>query len=138
MAIVDINWNPTRKDLRWFAGLLIPFCGAVAWSLGDGDFSQPGPMGILAAGAAVGVTGLVVPEGIRYLYLAWMVAVSPIAFVMSCVIIGLVFYVVVLPLGLLVKLSGRDALQRHRDDSSSSYWLKKVMPTEPRRYFRQF
>ncbi|MFP6765259.1 MAG: SxtJ family membrane protein, partial [Planctomycetaceae bacterium] len=120
MAIVDINWNPTRKDLRWFAGLLIPFCGAVAWSIGEGDLSQPGPMGIVAAGLAIGITGLVSPDGIRYLYLAWMVAVSPIAFVMSSVIVGFVFYVVVLPLGLLMKLSRRDALQRRREAGTES------------------
>ena len=67
MAIVDINWNPTRKELRWFAGLLIIFCGIVAWMVNESSqpvastfprVISPFAIAIAVAGAVIGITGL--------------------------------------------------------------------------------
>ena len=99
MAIVDINWNPTRKELRWFAGLLIIFCGIVAWMVNESSqpvastlprVISPFAIAIAVAGAVIGMTGLARPDWARYVYVAWMVAVSPIAFVVSNLIVAIV------------------------------------------------
>lgn len=147
MAIVDINWNPTRKELRWFAGLLILFCGAVAWVTDKPAqpitstfpfITSPLSIAIATTGAVLGVAGLARPEFIRYVYVAWMVAVSPIAFVVSNVIVAVVFYLVVTPIGFAMKLSRRDALKLESRRDIDSHWLKKDMPKDARRYFRQY
>jgi hypothetical protein len=147
MAIVDINWNPTQRELHWFGGLLIVFCGVVAWFVNESTqpfastfppVTSPYSVVIAVTGAVVGVTGLLRPELIRYVYVAWMVAVSPIAFVVSNLIVAVVFYLVVAPIGFAMKFSGRDALNLQRRRDVSSYWVKKKMPEEARRYFRQY
>lgn len=147
MAIVDINWNPTRKELRWFAGLLIIFCGIVAWMLNESSqpiastlprVISPFAVAIAVAGAVIGITGLARPDWVRYVYVAWMVAVSPIAFVVSNLIVAIVFYLVVAPIGFAMKLVRRDALHLEFRDETTSYWQEKQMPKDPRRYFRQY
>ena len=147
MAIVDINWNPTRKELRWFAGLLIIFCGIVAWMVDKSSQSvastlpqtiPPFAIAIAVAGAVIGITGLTRPDWVRYVYVAWMVAVSPIAFVVSNLIVAIVFYLVVAPIGFAMKLVRRDTLHLEFHNETNSYWQEKQMPKEPRRYFRQY
>ena len=138
MAIVDINWHPTRRELRWFAGLLIVFCGIVAWTVSRGREDLTLPIAIAVTGAVLGVTGLALPGFIRYVYVAWMVAVSPIAFVVSNLIVAVVFYLVVAPIGFAMKVVGRDALHLERKCDARSYWVEKKMPKDARRYFRQY
>lgn len=138
MAIVDINWNPSRRELRWFAGLLIVFCAIVAWVVNRGREDSTLPIVIAATGAVLGVAGLALPGFIRYVYVVWMVAVTPIAFVVSNLIVAMVFYAVVLPIGFAMKFVGRDALELRFQREADTFWVKKKMPTDTRRYFRQF
>ncbi|MDA0591489.1 MAG: SxtJ family membrane protein [Planctomycetota bacterium] len=138
MAIVDINWKPNRKELRWFGGLLIVFCGVIAWVVSRGRDDSTLPIAIAATGLVVGVTGLLRPELIRYVYVAWMVAVSPIAFVVSNLIVAVVFYLVVTPIGLAMKFARRDVLKLELRRDADSHWVKKKMPKDARRYFRQY
>jgi hypothetical protein len=138
MAIVDINWHPTRRELRWFAGLLIVFCGIVAWTVSRGREDSTLPVAIVVTGAVLGFTGLALPGFIRYVYVVWMVAVSPIAFVVSNLIVAVVFYLVVAPIGFAMKVVGRDALHLERKRDARSYWVEKKMPKDARRYFRQY
>ena len=138
MAIVDINWNPNRKELRWFGGLLIVFCGVIAWVVSRGRDDLTLPIAIAATGAIVGLTGLLRPEIIRYVYVAWMVAVSPIAFVVSNLIVAVVFYLVVTPIGLAMKFARRDVLKLELRRDADSHWVEKKMPKDARRYFRQY
>ena len=44
------------------------------------------------------------------------------------------------PIGLIFRLIGRDPLHLHRDRQPGleTYWSAKVIPTDPRRYFKQF
>lgn len=133
MAFVEINWNPPQRDLRVFSGLLIVFSGFIAWKF-DSTVGQ----GVAAVAAVVGIVGLAVPQLAKPVYVGWMVAVSPIAFVISNLILAFVFYVVVLPLAILMRLKHRDALRLKVDRSVSTYWLPRETQRDPRRYFRQY
>ena len=133
MAFVEINWNPPLRDLRVFSGLLIAFSGFIAWKF-DSSIGQ----GIAAVAAVVGLVGLIAPQAARPVYVGWMVAVSPIAFVISNLILASVFYVVVWPLAILMRLKHRDALHLKVDRSVTTYWLPRETQRDPRRYFRQY
>lgn len=47
--------------------------------------------------------------------------VSPIA-------LGVMFYGVVTPTGLIMRLVGKDSLRLHMDKSASSYWIERLPP----------
>ena len=138
MSIVEINWNPSRKELKVFSLLLIVFSAVVAWMVHRKGGSVEAVSLVASIGTAAGIAGLVCPPFIRVVYVVWMAAVSPIGIVVSNVVIALVFFGVVCPVGFLMRMTGRDALQLRFDPDARTYWNEREAVTDPRRYFRQY
>lgn len=138
MTIVDINWNPSRKELKVFSLLLIVFFVIVACLARWKGTSSETAWVIVAAGTTVGVTGVFVPGFIRIVYRIWMMAVYPIGYLVSNTVLLIVFYAVVCPIGVLSRLAGRDILQLDFDKDASSYWNTRQPVKDARRYFRQY
>ena len=108
----DIPFHPDRKTLRQFAGLwLVVFGGMALWqALVRGRPSLGLSIGALAL--VVGVAGLTRPEWVRLIFVGWIVLAFPIGWTVSQVILLLMFYGLFMPIGLVFRLIGRDALQR--------------------------
>ena len=138
MAIVDINWNPSKKELTAFSLLLIVFFAIVAFLAHSKGASVETACMIAGGGAAVGIAGVLSPAFIRIVYVVWMAAVFPIGLVVSNVVLAVVFYGVVWPIGLVAKLPGKNALQLGFDREAKTYWNVRQPLKNPRRYFRQY
>ena len=138
MAAVEINWNPTPKDLRVFAALQIVFFAIVAFLVNDRTGSTAAPVWIVCISAVVGIVGLVGPSLIRPVYVAWMVAVFPLGWASSHIILLVVYYFVVTPIGLIMRACGRDPMRREFDRDATTYWIPRKQPTGTNRYFKQF
>ena len=61
----------------------------------------------------------------------------PIGWAMSQIAVRLIYYGLITPLGLLFRLTGRDALKRKRPVAAQTYWKERVARTEIGSYFRQ-
>jgi hypothetical protein len=87
----------------------------------------------------VGGLGLALPVTARYVYLGWMCVLYPVAWVVSHTLLIVIYYVVLTPIGVVMRLFGRDPMQRKFDREASTYWQRRPAP-EPgvARYFRQF
>ena len=48
--------------------------------------------------------------------------------IISPVVLVFLFYVVVTPMGALMRVFGKDSLRLQRDDSDTSYWIKRNPP----------
>jgi hypothetical protein len=138
VALVEVNWRPSPKELRFFAVLFLLFAGIVAWFL-KSRFEAPsaGVWVLVVAGAVAGL-GLVLPKLIWPLYVVWMAAALPIGWTVSHVVMALVFYLVFTPIGLIMRFCGRDPMERRLDNEAGSYWKERNTRIETRRYFRQF
>jgi hypothetical protein len=86
----------------------------------------------------IGPLGLARPEWVRSIYVGWMIAVFPIGWLVSQVILAVMFYGLFVPTGLIFKLIGRDPMQRTRSTGLKSYWTPKTTPSDLSRYFKQF
>ena len=138
MALITINWQPTAKELRAFAALWLVFFGLLgAWMAWRGN---PAVIYLLLWGTGFcgGLLGFAVPAAVRPLYVAWMCLAFPIGWVISHLLLGLVYFGLLLPTGLLLRLFGNDPMQRTIDRDCSSYWSPRKQEDEPSRYFRQF
>ena len=63
----------------------------------------------------------------------------PIGFVLSYVIMAMLFYVVFAPVGLVLRLVGKDPLDRRFLPDAPTYWVDARARRAPKRdYFRQF
>jgi saxitoxin biosynthesis operon SxtJ-like protein len=138
MALASINWQPGRKALAEFSEAWLFFLGMVFTPLEllRGHYQVAALLwGLAVAGRLV---GLVRPEWLRPVYLALMVVTWPIGWVVSHVALAGVYYLILTPVGLLFRLSGRDPLKRAFDRSVSTYWEPYNPNRGLERYLRQF
>ena len=137
MHWADLPLNPSRRMLRQFALLWIVFFGALAaWQwFGRDRHTLAAVYGILAI--TLGPMGVAVPSMLRPIYITWLVAAFPIGWVVSRVLLALLFFGVATPLATLFRWRGRDALRLRRREVDS-YWTVKSPPGGPASYFRQF
>ena len=135
--MIAIQWNPSTKQLRQFAGIWFPaFCGLVGWSIGQktGHWSEVEIGWVLAGLLSVG--GLVLPVLIRPIFVGLILLTFPIGWVVSHLLLGLIFYGVVTPIGLILRISGHDPLQLKKP-SGNSVWKTSIGKTDATRYLRQ-
>jgi hypothetical protein len=137
MAMISINWNPSKRELRQFAGLcLLFFGGMAAWTYArHGAGPWPTTMAVLAA--LLGLPGLAFPALLKPIYVGWMVAAFPIGWTVSHVLLGIIFYGFVTPIGLLLRIVGNDPMNRKFEREAKSYWIKHET-AESARYFRMY
>ena len=77
--------------------------------------------------------------GLKSLCISWMKSVSILGWISSRLILSIIFYLVLAPIGLGMKLLGVDLLDRRIDKGEKSYWRKKELkPLSPADYERPF
>jgi hypothetical protein len=138
VAIIKINDNPSTRELRQFAGIWFPLFWVIIGSFIYAAGARSGALAAIGAGAIAGAIGVARPRFIHPIYLLWMYAAYPIGFVVSHLLLGAIFYLLVTPVGLLMKLIGYDALRRRLRTGEPSYWVRTDMATDKKQYFRQF
>lgn len=143
MALVQIDWTPDRRKLREFG--LIGMCAFTlfaALTFFDVWFFAALPSAAVyvlsSLAIANGLLALLSPPALRPEYIVLSVAAYPIGFVVSHVMMAIIFYGVITPVGLLFKLIGRDALARRFEPDADTYWVRRRPPESVKRYFRQF
>jgi len=137
MALVEFNKQPSRRELLWFGGLLVPFSALVGALL---RFKWGCPTAGLVAWVVGGILVAVffaVPAFRRPLYLGWMYAAMPIGMAVSFLLLAVIYYFVFTPMGLLMRLVGHDPMCRRFDRARRSYWVARPKPDGVARYFRQ-
>jgi hypothetical protein len=136
MALIEINKDPTRPQLRSFALLWFPaFCALVGFLLYRSVGATPA-YAIWAGGAAVSVVGLVVPAFMRLVFVGLMYLTFPIGFVVAHVLLGAIYYAVITPIGLVMRLGGYDPMGRR--GTHETYWQTRSGQRPRKRYFQQF
>jgi hypothetical protein len=148
MGLIAVNWKPDRRQLRWF-GL---FCVIGFGGIGTWIFFQQRLFGVefVESTATVtaqvlwglagvcGLAALVLPVALGPLYVALTAISLPIGFVLSHVLMALLFYGLLTPVGLFFRMIGRDPLDRKFDRAASTYWIPRESVKDVTRYYRQF
>lgn len=82
---------------------------------------------------------LAAPVLLKPVYIVWMRMGFVLGWVNTRLLLLIIFYLVVTPIGLLMRLFGNDPLLRRIDKKISSYWVKKENKDfNPLNYERQF
>ncbi len=125
----------SKADLRKFGYTL-----GIAFGLLGGYFLWRGKsfaFYVLALAAILLLFGFIAPTLLKPIQKAWMTLALLLGWVMTRVILAIVFYLVVTPIGLLLRLSGKDFMNRHFPGKEDSYWLDHAK-REKADYERQF
>ncbi len=138
MSVISINKTPSKRDLAWFGLTFLSFFGLIGlvvwWRAG----SLRAAVILWAAAGAVTAVYYAVPPCRRAIYLGWMYAAFPIGWIISHLVLATVYYLVLTPTGLLMRLFGRDPMHRKFAPQATTYWIPVKPEPDKRRYFRQF
>lgn len=133
----DRGTRPSPQQLRWFGLLLLLFCVAVGALLGARLASLELAAGLAGLGLALAALYYAVRPLRLPMYLAWMRVTRPLGAAFSVLLLGVIYFLVVTPIGLVARLFGRDELGRRFDPAATSYWRRHSRSAEPGRYLRQ-
>ena len=111
--------------------------GLSGWWLYRGNFAAVAPF-LLGFGAMLLLFGLIYPRALVIPNRLWMKLAEALSFVMTRVILAIVFFAMVTPLGVFKRLRGWDPLRR-RAASEESYWKSyRARQADPLHYEKMF
>jgi hypothetical protein len=101
--------------------------------------AEPPHWWLLAASLALFAVSLAMARILRPLNRIWERIGLLLHHIVSPIILAIVYFLVLTPLGLAIRLAGRDALRLRRDTSASTYWISRQPPgPAPKSMSRQF
>jgi hypothetical protein len=128
----------TRKDLRTFGltlgGACLVWAGILYWRGKD-----TAALWLVCIGPALALLALAAPQALRPLHRIWIPAARALAHAITWVFLTLAFYLVITPYALVMKLLGKDPLERRYEPGRTSYWIQRDRaPFDPKSLSRQY
>ena len=71
------------------------------------------------------VAGAIVPTLLRPVYWLWMKLAHLLGWVNTRLLLGIIFFVIITPMAVVMKVFGRDALNRKINEVADSYWIPR-------------
>ncbi len=136
MSLIQIDWRPDARELRKFGITMLVFCALAAGIFYWRDLPRFS-LGLLILGGVSFVLGISGTRAALVVYWPWMAIALGLGLVVTPVVFGILYYGLITPLGMIMRLVGHDKLQlrcRGRD----SHWREVPPPPDKSRYERQF
>ena len=129
--------DTSSKEIRKF-GLVIAIALGVIGSfvyVKSGNFDVAG--WLWGIGLLFLILGFILPSVLRPAYRIWMLLAYFIGGIVSRVILTVLFYVVLTPTGLVLRLFGKDVLDQRFEKDRESYWIKKDLSGHTKEQYRK-
>jgi hypothetical protein len=114
------NIKGTKKDFRMFGltvgGVLLALGLFMLWR------ERPAHVWLLGCGAFLSLSGVLFPSLLKPLYKVWMSFAVVAGWVMTRIVLSVLYFIVVTPIGLLARLAGKRFLDLQWRSSQKSYW----------------
>jgi hypothetical protein len=113
-----------RKELRNFGlslGVVCLLWAGILWWRG---VTAPLPW-LLGAAPVLAIVALTVPIALWPVHKVWMPVARGIARVLTWLLLAIAFYLVFTPYGVIMRLLGRDPLERKLDPGRATYWIRR-------------
>ena len=122
-----VNHNPDKKELRNFGlvtgGLTPVFFGLlIPWIFDHGFPTWPWIVGVILA-----ALGLIIPVVLKPIYRVWMTIGYYLGWINTRIILTIMFYLLILPFGVIMRLFGKDPMARSMSDDQKSYRVKSTL-----------
>jgi saxitoxin biosynthesis operon SxtJ-like protein len=146
-SLVDLNLRPNERTLRQFGWIalcgfgLLALCAWKGWLVfrhGLGDLRTTVTAALAGLGVVSALFSLVFPRANAPLFVGLSLVAFPIGFVLSYVIMATLFYVVIAPVGFVMRLFGLDPMDRRFLPQAATYWVDARRPRAKADYFKQY
>ena len=134
MKLVEVNWQPSNRQLRQFGMICLFALPLIAWFWGAG---RDAITVFAVIGGILATVGIVLPRLLKPMFVALMVVTTPIGIVVGEIAMVLIYFGCFLPMALLFRVVGQNPLQLKLDPSSTTYWQAKKKTGSVASYYRQ-
>ena len=114
------NIKSEKSDLRKFGitigVILLIIAGFLFWK--EKESFQI----LLTFGVTFCILGIAIPFILKPIYWVWMIFATILGWIMTRVILSLLFYIIFTPIGLILRFFGKQFLELRWDKSKESYW----------------
>jgi len=136
--MIRIERHPSRSQLMVFGVLWLVFFGfwgtASWWNTGINWKAVL----FWSLAFTVPAAGFLWSEFLRIVYVLAVHVTYPIGIIISSVVLMVIYYVVLTPIGVVLRLTGHDPMKRNFDRTAKTYWTSRQQEVETERYFKQF
>ena len=131
------NIKSEKSDLRKFGitigVILLIIAGFLFWK--EKESFQI----LLTFGVTLCILGIAIPFILKPIYWVWMIFATILGWIMTRVILSLLFYIIVTPIGLIPRFFGKQFLELKWDKSKESYWnYRTIKHLKMEDYEKQF
>jgi hypothetical protein len=137
MSLIRLNTQPSRRHLIQFGVAWVVFFLLLA--ILTARKSSPEALWMLGLLAVLPpLIGCLFPGFLRLLYVALAVVTFPIGYVVSHGILAVLYYLVITPTGLLLRLTKPGFFPKKPDPSLATYWYTRTSSRPPKDYFKPY
>ncbi len=125
------------KELRsfgWSVGIAFLLLAAIFWWRGHTVVRDV----IGAFGAALVILGTVYPAALTEIHAGWLRMAHALGWFNTRLILSIFYFLVITPVGVVMRAFGRDPLNRKWSAEQSSYWIKREEQRSPDHFEHQF
>ena len=131
------NIKSEKSDLRKFGVtigvILLIIAGFLFWS------GKESLQILFTLGAVLLILGFTIPVILKPIYWIWMIFATILGWFMTRLILSLLFYVVITPIGLISRLFGKQFIELKWNKRNSTYWnYRSGGVFEKEKYEKQF
>ena len=107
--LAKINWRPGHAEIKYFANTLIVLAIVFAGILLLMGKAKPA-LFVGVGGLVLAIACRIAPLVGRWTYLLWTAVSFALSMLVSPIVIGVIFYLVLTPIALIARISGKDEL----------------------------
>jgi hypothetical protein len=136
MSLIRINVNPSGRQLTVFATTWLVFFGLIgAENWHHGRHASAAVLWALAG--LVPLVGIFSRGALRFVFVGLSYATRPVGIAVSFVVLAVVYYLALTPIGLAMRLLRHDPLSRKFEPDAQSYWNPRTRTKPVESYFDQ-
>jgi hypothetical protein len=136
--IHSVRREPSSKDMTILAFIFLILPGAYGCLQ---LFVRGNASGYIWIGLGVALAACrLIPPLFRLIYHFWIGFSVVLGYFVSRILLTVIFFLVLMPTGLIMRLVGKDPMERQRDPEAGSYWIPRTQEpdTSVERYGKQF
>jgi len=129
------NIDSSKKALRKFGvtmGIVLNLIALYLYIINYGSFTI-----FAITGFSFVLTGVLLPQLLKYLNIAWMSIAIVMGHFISGIILVIIFYIVLTPIGILIRLTKKDLLNLDFKKSEKSYWRIRDVDEKTKEIFEK-
>ena len=93
---------------------------------------------LVSIGAVLVLAAGLAPLALKWVHGPWMIAALALGWIVTRILLTIVFFLVVTPIGLLQRLFGKRAIEVAFEPEAASYWQPRTAHPRPDDYEKQY